>query len=58
MEKPRLRIDIITLFPNLLEEPLNGSMARQAKLRGSVAIQIHHLRKYAHDKHRTCDDKP
>lgn len=58
MSKPRLEIDVVTLFPKLLEAPLNESMARQAKLRGIVKIQIHNLRDYALDKHRTCDDKP
>lgn len=58
MKKPCLKIDIITLFPNLLEGPLTGSMARQASLRGSVAFQIHNLRDYTKDKRRTCDDKP
>ena len=58
MAKPRLRIDIITLFPKLLEGPLNESMVRQAKKRGRVEIYIHNLRNFALDKRRTCDDKP
>jgi tRNA (guanine37-N1)-methyltransferase len=53
-----MRIDILTLFPKLLDAPLNESMARQAKKRGVVKIHIHNLRTFALDKRRTCDDKP
>ncbi|MBI4373103.1 MAG: tRNA (guanosine(37)-N1)-methyltransferase TrmD [Candidatus Omnitrophica bacterium] len=58
MKKPHLAIDVITLFPKLLEEPLNESMAKQAKKRGAIGIKIHNLRDFALDKRRTCDDKP
>jgi len=58
MGKPRLRIDLITLFPKLAEGPLNESMIKQAKNRGSVEIRIHSLRDYALDKRASCDDKP
>ena len=58
MKKACLRIDVITLFPKLLEEPLTESMARQAVKRGVVDIRIHNLRDFARDKRRTCDDKP
>ncbi len=54
----RLKIDILTLFPNLFEGPLNESMMKQAKKRGRVEIKIHNLRDYARDKRKTCDDKP
>lgn len=58
VKPPRLTIDIVTLFPKLLEEPLGESMAKQAKKRGAVEIRIRNLRNYALDKRRTCDDKP
>ncbi len=58
MAGPRLTIDIITLFPKLLEASLDESMAKQAKKRGRVQIRIHNLRDYALDKRGTCDDKP
>jgi len=58
MKESRLKIDIITLFPKLLEAPLDESMVKQAKKRGRVQIKIHNLRDYALDKRRTCDDKP
>ena len=53
-----MKIDILTLFPKLLEGPLDESMARQAKKRGRVQIRIHNLRDFALDKRGTCDDKP
>ena len=53
-----MKIDVLTLFPKLLEDPLNESMMRQAQKRGHVEIKIHNLRDYAPDKHKTCDDKP
>src|SRR3989338_1783900 len=58
MKKPRLRIDVLTLFPKLLKEPLDESMVRQAKKRGCVDIRLHDLRHYGLDKRRTCDGKP
>ena len=58
MKKPRLAIDVITLFPKLVEGPLDESMVRQAKKRGKVEIRIHNLRNYGLDKRKTCDDKP
>lgn len=58
MKQPRLRIDVLTLFPKLLEGPLDESMAKQAKKRGLVQIRIHNLRDFALDQRRTCDDKP
>ena len=58
MASPRLTIDIVTLFPKLFEGPLNESMAKQAQKRGAVKIQVHNLRDFALDKHKSCDDKP
>lgn len=58
MKEPRLKIDIVTLFPKLLEGPLDESMVKQAKKRGAVQIRIHNLRDFALDKRKTCDDKP
>ena len=54
----RLTIDVLTLFPKLMEGPLNESMMKQARKRGRVQIRIHNLRDFALDKRHTCDDKP
>ena len=58
MTKARLRVDVLTLFPKMLEGPLGESMVKQAEKRGKLQIQIHYLRDYALDKRGTCDDKP
>jgi len=51
-----MRIDIITVLPELLESPLNHSIIKRAQNKGLVNIVVHHLRDYTTDKHRTVDD--
>jgi len=51
-----MRIDIITVLPELLESPLNHSIIKRAQQKGLVEIAIHHLRDYTTDKHKTVDD--
>ena len=51
-----MRIDIITVLPELLESPLNHSIIKRAQQKGLVEIVLHHLRDYTTDKHRTVDD--
>jgi len=58
MSEPSVRIDIVAGFPKLLASPLNESIIRQAKRKKLVAIKVHDLRKYTHDKHKTIDDTP
>lgn len=53
-----MKIDILTLFPKLLEGPLGESMVKQAVKRGRVSIHIRNLRDFALDERKTCDDKP
>jgi len=53
-----VRIDVITLFPEILSGPLDASIMGRAQRAGQVEIQLHQLRDYAHDKHHTVDDKP
>jgi tRNA (guanine37-N1)-methyltransferase len=53
-----VRIDIITVLPEILESPLNYSILKRAKDKGLVEIQIHNLRDYSLDKHRRVDDYP
>jgi len=55
---PLLAIDILTLFPGMFEGPFRESMIRLAKRKGLVKIRVHNLRKFTHDRHRKCDDKP
>lgn len=51
-----MRIDIITVLPELIESPLNHSIIKRAQKKGLVTIKPHHLRDYTNDKHRTVDD--
>jgi len=51
-----LRIDIITVLPELLLSPLNHSILDRAKKKGLAEIHVHNLRDYSRDKHRRVDD--
>ncbi len=53
-----MRIDVVTGFPNLMHSPLNESIIKRAKAKGIVEIELHDLRDFATDKHRTIDDTP
>jgi len=53
-----VRIDILTLFPALCEEPLSQSIAGRAREAGLLDLRIHNLRDWAAGKHRVTDDAP
>ena len=53
-----MRIDILSVVPELLESPLNQSILRRAQDAGLVEIVVHNIRDYAADKHRRVDDYP
>ena len=53
-----MRIDILSLFPEMFAGPLSESMIKRARQRGLVDLRIHDIRDYTHDKHRTADDRP
>ena len=53
-----MRIDIITVLPDLLESPLNHSIIKRAQQNEHVEIYIHNLRDYSTNKHRNVDDYP
>jgi tRNA (guanine37-N1)-methyltransferase len=53
-----MRIDILTLFPEMFESPLGYSILRRAQEQGIVAITITNIRDFATDKYRKVDDKP
>ena len=53
-----IRIDILTVVPELLTSPLNESILKRAQEKGLVEIHIHNLRDYTFDKRRTTDDYP
>jgi len=51
-----MRIDIITVLPELLESPFNHSIIKRAKDKKLVDIVLHNLRDYSTDKHKRVDD--
>ncbi len=53
-----MRIDILTVVPELLTSPLNESILKRAQQSGLAEIVVHNIRDYATDKHRTTDDYP
>jgi len=53
-----MRIDIITVLPELIESPLNHSIIKRAQQKKHVEIYLHNLRDYTTNKHKTVDDYP
>ena len=53
-----MRIDILTLFPEMFESPLNYSILKRAQEQGIVAVAVTNIRDFASDKYRKVDDKP
>ncbi len=51
-----MRIDVLTVLPELLDSPLNHSIIKRAKNKGLTDIQIHNIRDYSLDKHKRVDD--
>lgn len=53
-----MRIDILTVVPQLLESPFSHSILKRAQEKGLVEIHIHNVRDFATNKHKTVDDAP
>jgi len=53
-----MRIDILTVLPEMLESPLNCSILKRAQTKGLVEFHVHNLRDYSTNKHRKVDDYP
>jgi len=53
-----MRIDIITLFPEICRAPLNESMMKRARENGALELHVHNLRDWTTDKHHVVDDAP
>ncbi len=51
-----MRIDILTLFPEMFQMPFSVSIIKRAVEHGLVNIKVHNIRDYTHDKHHTVDD--
>lgn len=50
--------DIITIFPNIFKSYFSESIVKRAQEKHLIKINIHNLRNYTTDKHKTVDDKP
>jgi len=53
-----LKFDIITIFPEVFKEYFNTSIIKRAQQKKLVKINVHNLRDFTKDKHKTVDDKP
>ena len=53
-----MRIDVLTLFPELFEAPFSYGIFKRAIDQGLIGIKLHNIRDYTHDKHHTVDDYP
>jgi len=53
-----MRIDVLTLFPEMFSGPLQSSIISRACRKGLAEIRLHNFRAFADDRHRTVDDTP
>jgi len=53
-----MKIDVLTLFPAMFAGPLDESIIKRAREAGRLELALHNLRDYAHDRHKTVDDRP
>ncbi|HZR58895.1 MAG TPA: tRNA (guanosine(37)-N1)-methyltransferase TrmD [Terriglobales bacterium] len=53
-----MKIDIVTIFPDFFRGPLDYGIIRRAQESGLAAIEVHDLRAFTHDRHKTVDDRP
>ena len=53
-----IRFDVLTIFPGMFAGPLDLSILARARAQGLIDVQLHDLRDWAHDRHRTVDDYP
>jgi len=53
-----VKIDIVTIFPKMVSEPMNAGVVGRAIDRGVLDVRVHDLRDHTHDRHRVVDDMP
>jgi tRNA (guanine37-N1)-methyltransferase len=53
-----MKADIVTIFPDFFRGPLDYGITRRAQEMGLAKIEVHDLRRFTHDRHRTVDDRP
>ena len=53
-----MRIDVLALFPSLVDAPLSDSIIARARETGALNLELHDIRRWTTDVHRTADDTP
>ena len=53
-----MRIRVLTLFPEMFDQPMSASIIGRARENDVVCLTVHDIRDYTHDRHRTVDDEP
>ena len=53
-----MRIRVLTLFPEMFDQPMSASIIGRARENDVVHLTVHDIREYTHDRHRTVDDEP
>lgn len=53
-----MKVDVLTLFPEMFSGPLDASIVGRARKAGLLDLQLRDLRQWTHDRHKTVDDKP
>jgi tRNA (guanine37-N1)-methyltransferase len=53
-----VKFHIVTIFPEFFSGPFEHGVIRRAKLAGRLEIQVHDLRNWTYDRHKTVDDRP
>jgi len=53
-----MKIDVLTLFPAMFAGPLDESIIKRARQSGLLDLQLHQLRDWTHDRHKSVDDRP
>jgi tRNA (guanine37-N1)-methyltransferase len=54
----RLNFEVLTLFPGLIEGPLNESILKRGREKGLLNVTVRNIRDFTDDKHKTADDSP
>ena len=53
-----MRVDILTIFPEMIETVAGCSILKRAQEKGALKLGVHNVRDFAHGKHRSTDDSP
>lgn len=53
-----MKIDILTLFPEMFKGPFDESILKRARVKGLFEVNVHNIRDWATDKHKMVDDRP